>query len=283
MIPSLSSLLVILVLLVLIEFHKVNSKLFGRFERKQKPSNERKEEFKNVDDNAEDLKDFIEQVDSSGVLRKFLRRKMYLPEDSSLTFTSQVSRPNIFPNIFNQGEGFIVDAVVEWPIWLNLHAFSEAMYNKGSKRNGTNPDHRSEFDEYYEGEQDYDDFSSAKSLSGIVGVERCLIYEKLETGMSMYLDITRNQSRSCVLRAICEAQLLSEYYPDAPSSVIFEVIHLILKPSLGTSVGCYEDYLNAETAAFTAPNYCSDFVSKCPLNIAGLFLRNFFPDFTQTP
>lgn len=62
----------------------------------------------------ETLEDFIRQVDKSGLIRRIIRRKIYIPEDSTLELTSQVSRPNIFPNIFNQGEGFIVDAVVEW-------------------------------------------------------------------------------------------------------------------------------------------------------------------------
>lgn len=69
---------------------------------------------------SESLKQFIKEVDSSGVLQKIIKRKIHIPKDSSLTLTSQVSRPNIFPNIFNQGDGFIVDAVVEWPIWCKL-------------------------------------------------------------------------------------------------------------------------------------------------------------------
>lgn len=79
---------------------------------------------------------------------------------------------------------------------------------------------------------DEDDEFRGKSLSGmpgIIGLERCHIYEKIESGMSVYLSMSQNQSHDCVLRAICEAQLLADFYLDAPSSIFFEVIHLILK------------------------------------------------------
>jgi len=113
---SMWSQLVVLILFGLAEFDRVNGKLIGRFDRKRVSSSGEKE-TESKTENTDNLKEFIEQVDSSGLLRKFLKRKMHIPEDSSLSFTSQVSRPNIFPNIFNQGEGFIVDAVVEWPLW----------------------------------------------------------------------------------------------------------------------------------------------------------------------
>jgi len=55
---------------------------------------------------------------------------------------------------------------------VDLHAFSEAMYNKGRPKNGTKPEKKSEYDEYYDEERDYEELSSGKSLEGIIGVER---------------------------------------------------------------------------------------------------------------
>ncbi len=68
---------------------------------------------------TDNLKEFIKEVDKTGALRKIIR-KIHIPKDSSLSLSTQVSRPNIFPNIFNQEDGFIVDAVIEWPLWCKL-------------------------------------------------------------------------------------------------------------------------------------------------------------------
>lgn len=153
-------------------------------------------------------------------------------------------------------------------ILVDLHAFAEAMHNdtllnqflplhdgqgwKGESElksdfddDGVtqNEENKEEHEEENEddvffmgppvlgGDEDDEQFmgKSMSGISGIVGLERCHIYEKIETGMSAYLEISRNQSRDCVLRAVCESQLIADFYPDAPSSIFFEVIHLILK------------------------------------------------------
>lgn len=50
------------------------------------------------------------------------------------------------------------------------------------------------------------------------------------------------------------------------------------RPSLGANDSCFEKYIEAEKAAYEGPEHCSKYISKCPLNIAGLFVRNFFPE-----
>ncbi|XP_035708990.1 uncharacterized protein LOC118436055 [Folsomia candida] len=62
------------------------------------------------------------------LLLRLFRRRIKIPEKSSLSLATQVSRPNIFPGLFNQEDGFITDAVVEVPLWLDLDDFAEAMY-----------------------------------------------------------------------------------------------------------------------------------------------------------
>jgi hypothetical protein len=51
------------------------------------------------------------------LLLKLFRRRIKIPEKSSLSLATQVSRPNIAPGIFNQEDGIIIDAVVEFPMW----------------------------------------------------------------------------------------------------------------------------------------------------------------------
>lgn len=51
------------------------------------------------------------------LLLRLFRRRIKIPAKSSLSLATQVSRPNIFPGIFNQEDGFITDAVIEFPMW----------------------------------------------------------------------------------------------------------------------------------------------------------------------
>lgn len=141
---------------------------------------------KEIVEENDSLSDFINQIDAGGLIRQELRRRrIHIPADSVLSLSSQVSRPNIFPNIFNQGDGFIVDAVIEWPIWLDLHLLAEALIEgehykppaptvscMNSTRSGL------------EGEESHDEHVddnagefSGKSLNpgGIVGFERYVI------------------------------------------------------------------------------------------------------------
>jgi len=51
------------------------------------------------------------------LFHKLFRRKLKVPPRSTLSLSTQVSRPNIFPRVLNQDEGIIVDGVLEWPMW----------------------------------------------------------------------------------------------------------------------------------------------------------------------
>lgn len=51
------------------------------------------------------------------LLLKLFRRRIKIPEHSSLSLSTQVSRPNFFPGLFKQEDGIITDAVVEAPCW----------------------------------------------------------------------------------------------------------------------------------------------------------------------
>ncbi len=123
--------------------------------------------------------------------------------------------------------------------WVNDHETKSDLDDDVTQTDEKKEDHEEENEDdvffmgppVLGGDEDEEPFTgkSLSGISGIVGLERCHIYEKIETGMSVYLDISRNQSRDCVLRAVCESQLIADFYPDAPSSIFFEVIHLILK------------------------------------------------------
>jgi hypothetical protein len=56
-------------------------------------------------------------------VNKWFRRKLKIPPKSSLSLNTQVSRPNIFPNVLNLDEGIVVDGVLEWPMWSKNEIF----------------------------------------------------------------------------------------------------------------------------------------------------------------
>jgi len=89
-----------------------------------------------------------------------LFKKISVPSGTSLSLTTQVSRPKIMPGLFLVDDAVILDAVVELPLWMDVDRFVAAMYHEESE---------SEMEE----KRSSDDMDW--NLRQFVGKERCLI------------------------------------------------------------------------------------------------------------
>ena len=54
---------------------------------------------------------------------KIFGKRLKIPEGSSISLAVQVSRPDVMPGLFFQGDAIVMDAVLETPMWCKLTDF----------------------------------------------------------------------------------------------------------------------------------------------------------------
>ncbi|CAG7831464.1 unnamed protein product, partial [Allacma fusca] len=261
---------------------------------KNKVNTDSSEVYNSVDTNNE-IKDYQEKIklknpvkkeeiliknefDPEYMKKKIFWKKLNIPEGSSLSLAIQVSRPDILPGIFFQGDGIVLDAVIEVPLWFDLDVYAKHVYEEVKPKPPAavaaiaNAVAAASPPASGGGERASRD---SPEDSKIIGYERCYLYDQIETFTARTMEITPSQAHACILRTICELHSLVTFRPEfANASMLFELVIMFLTPSLGIDADCFAPYIQAERSG-REKTLCYSYSRECPISLASVILSNF--------